>query len=219
MPTDANTLIRNDYRPIPGWSLIVFGLALPVIGFAVVRLLPNKEMLTVLGAFFLIGLLSVIVAVAPLGKAAFPALGLRPANWKYPVFGALGTLFLSVAVSQVGIEPQGMKQVIEVVREPHELVLSLLLLSVLAPIVEELVFRGLLYGWVAGRWGGTAGLVVSSLAFAAAHYEPAHVILVLPLGFLFGWLRWRTDSLLPSLFSHIVNNGFALLAAVYLPNV
>ncbi len=219
MPTDANTLIRNDYRPIPGWSLIVFGLALPVIGYAVVRLLPNHEMLTVLGAFFLIGLLGVIVAVAPLGWAAVPALGLRPANWKYPVFGALGTLFLSVAVSQIGIEPQGMKQVIEVVREPHELVVSLLLLSVLAPIVEELVFRGLLYGWIAGRWGGTAGLVVSSLAFAAAHYEPAHVVLVLPLGFLFGWLRRRTDSLLPSLFSHIVNNGFALLAAVYLPGV
>jgi len=192
---------------------------LPVIGFAVVRLLPNREMLTVLGAFFLIGLLAVIVAVAPLGKAAFPALGLRPANWKYPVFGALGTLFLSVAVSQIGIEPQGMKQVIDVVREPHELILSLLLLSVLAPVVEELVFRGLLYGWIAGRWGGTPALIVSSLAFAAAHWEPAHIILVLPLGFLFGWLRRRTDSLLPSLFSHIVNNGFALLAAVYLPNV
>jgi hypothetical protein len=212
-------LIQKDYSPVPGWSLIAFGLALPVIGYAVVRLLPNREMLTVLGAFFLIGLLAVIVAVAPLGKAAFPALGLRPANWKYPVFGALGTLFLSVAVSQIGIEPQGMKQVIEVVREPHELILSLLLLSFLAPIVEELVFRGLLYGWVTGRWGSTAGLVVSSLAFALAHWEPAHVILVLPLGFLFGWLRRRTDSLLPSLFSHIVNNGFALLAAVYLPNV
>jgi membrane protease YdiL (CAAX protease family) len=219
LPSDANPLIQQDYRPIPGWSLIVFGLALPVIGFAVVRLLPNREMLTVLGAFFLIGLLAVIVAVAPLGKAAFPALGLRPANWKYPVFGALGTLFLSVAVSQIGIEPQGMKQVIDVVREPHELILSLLLLSVLAPVVEELVFRGLLYGWIAGRWGGTPALIVSSLAFAAAHWEPAHIILVLPLGFLFGWLRRRTDSLLPSLFSHIVNNGFALLAAVYLPNV
>ena len=219
MPSDANPLIQQDYRPIPGWSLIVFGLALPVIGFAVVRLLPNREMLTVLGAFFLIGLLAVIVAVAPLGKAAFPALGLRPANWKYPVFGALGTLFLSVAVSQIGIEPQGMKQVIDVVREPHELILSLLLLSVLAPIVEELVFRGLLYGWIAGRWGGTPALIVSSLAFAAAHWEPAHIILVLPLGFLFGWLRRRTDSLLPSLFSHIMNNGFALVAAVYLPNV
>jgi hypothetical protein len=212
-------LIQQDYRPIPGWSLIVFGLALPAIGFVVVRLLPNREMLTVLGSFFVIGLLAVIAAVSPLGKAAVPALGLRPVNWKYPVFGALGTLVLSVAVSQIGIEPQGMKQVIEVVREPHELILSLLLLSILAPIVEELVFRGLLYGWIAGRWGGTAALVVSSLAFAAAHWEPAHIVLVLPLGFLFGWLRRRTDSLLPSLFSHIVNNGFALLAAVYLPGV
>ena len=219
MPTDANPLIQRDYRPVPGWSLIVFGLALPVIGYVVVRLLPNREMMTVLGAFFLIGLLAVIVAVAPLGKAAFPALGLRPANWKYPVFGALGTLFLSVAVSQIGIEPQGMKQVIDVVREPHELILSLLLLSVLAPIVEELVFRGLIYGWIAGRWGTMAGFIVSSLAFAAAHFEPAHIVLVLPLGLLFGWLRRRTDSLVPSLVAHILNNGFALLAAVYLPDV
>jgi membrane protease YdiL (CAAX protease family) len=44
-------------------------------------------------------------------------------------------------------------------------------------------------------------------------------VLVLPLGLLFGWLRRRTDSLLPSLVAHIVNNGFALIAAVYLPGV
>ncbi|TMJ25962.1 MAG: CPBP family intramembrane metalloprotease [Alphaproteobacteria bacterium] len=212
-------MIRKEYRPIPGWSLIVFLLALPVVGFVVVRFLPDQEMMTVLGAFFAIGLLAVAVAVAPLGRAAPPALGLRPANWKYAVFGALGTLALSVAVSQLGIEPQGMKQVIEVVREPRQLVISLLLFAVLAPLVEELVFRGLIYGWVAGRWGSVPALVVSSLAFAAAHFEPAHIVLVLPLGLLFGWLRRRTDSLLPSLFSHIVNNGFALLAAVYLPNV
>ena len=127
--------------------------------------------------------------------------------------------FAAVAVSQLGIEPQGMKHVIDVVREPRQLVISLLLLAVLAPLVEELVFRGLLYGWIAGRWGSLPALVVSSLAFAAAHYEPAHIVLVLPLGLLFGWLRRRTDSLLPSLFAHVVNNSFALLAAVYLPDV
>jgi membrane protease YdiL (CAAX protease family) len=219
LPSDANPLIHNNYRPIPGWSLLAFLAACPLIGLLGVRFLPDQEMLTVLGAFFAIGLAAVLVAVAPLGKAALPALGFRPANWKYPLFGALGTLALSVAVSQLGIEPKGMKQVIEVVREPRQLVISLLLLAVLAPLVEELVFRGLLYGWVAGRWGSLPALVVSSLAFAAAHFEPAHIVLVLPLGLLFGWLRRRTDSLLPSLFSHIVNNGFALLAAVYLPDV
>jgi len=185
----------------------------------VLRFLPNHEMLPILGAFFAVGLLAVIVAVAPLGKAAGPALGLRPANWKYPVLGAVGTLALSIGVSQIGIEPEGVKQVIEGVREPRQLMLSLLFLALLAPVVEELVFRGLLYGWIAGRWGSWPALIVSSLAFAGAHWEPAHVVLVLPLGLLFGWLRRRTDSLLPSLFSHVVNNGFALLAAVYLPGV
>jgi membrane protease YdiL (CAAX protease family) len=214
---DANPLIQKDYRPIPWWSLVIFLVALPAIGVGAVRLMPDRETITVLGTFFAIGLLAVIVAVAPLGWAAIPALGLRPVGWKYPVFGALGTLALSVAVSQIGVEPEGVKQVVELL--PGRLGISLLLLAVLAPIVEELVFRGLLYGWVAGRWGSLAGWIVSSLAFAAAHVEPAHVIMVLPLGILFGWLRRRTDSLLPSLVAHIVNNGFALIAAVYLPGV
>jgi uncharacterized protein len=209
-------LIIKDYRPIPGWSLLLFGVALVAIGFVVLRFVPLQEMLPLLGAFFAIGFLSVVVAVAPLGRAAIPALGLRPANWKYVVFGALATMALSVAVSQVGLQPEGMKQVFEIVRDLNQLTLSLLLLAVLAPLVEELVFRGLLYGWLAGRWGKNVGWIVSSIAFAAAHAEPAHIVLVFPLGLLFGWLRQRTDSLLPSLVAHIANNSLALVAAAYL---
>ncbi len=209
-------MIIKDYRPIPGWSLILFFVALAAIGFLVLRFVPPHDMLPILGAFFAIGFLAVVVAVAPLGRAAIPALGLRGAHWKYVVFGALGTMALSVAVSQVGLQPEGMKQVLDIVRDVHQLALSLLLLAVLAPLVEELVFRGLLYGWLAGRWGKNVGWIVSSLAFAAAHTEPAHIILVFPLGLLFGWLRQRTDSLLPSLVAHIANNGLALVAAAYL---
>ena len=214
----------RDYRPIPGWSLLLFVVALLVvvallaIGFVALRFVPLYDMLPVLGAFFAIALLSVVVAVAPLGLAAVPALGLRGANWKYVVFGAVGTMALSVAVSQFGLQPEGMKQVFEIVQSPGQLGLSLLLLAVLAPLVEELVFRGLIYGWLTGRWGKTVGWIVSSLAFAAAHTEPAHIVLVLPLGLLFGWLRQRTDSLLPSLVAHIANNGLALIAAAYLEN-
>jgi membrane protease YdiL (CAAX protease family) len=209
-------LNNQDYRPIPGRSLLLFVAALLVIGFAVARIVSLTEMLPILGAFFAVALLSVVVAVLPLGRAAIPALGLRPANWKYVVFGALGTMVLSVGVSQFGLQPQGMKQVFEIVHDLGQLGMSLLLLAVLAPLVEELVFRGLLYGWLAGRWGKTVGWIASSLAFAAAHTEPAHIILVLPLGLLFGWLRQRTDSLLPSVVAHIANNGLALIAAAYL---
>lgn len=216
MPTDVNPLNQNSYRPIPWWSLAIFVVATPAIGFLAVRLLPDREMLSILGAFFGSALLGVAVAVAPLGRDALPALGFRAVGWKWPVLGTLATLVLSIGVSQLGIEPQGVKQVVKGL--PGNVLANLVLLALLAPLVEELVFRGLLYGWVV-RWGGLAAWLVSSLAFAAAHYEPAHVVLVLPLGLLFGWMRWRTDSLLPSLVAHILNNAFALIAAMYAPGL
>jgi membrane protease YdiL (CAAX protease family) len=223
LTADTNPSSHKEYRSIPGRSVLCF-LAVCAAGYLALLVMaqwlrPEISMMQGLGIFFAIGLVAVAVAVRPLGPAAGPALGLRPVTWKYPLFGAIATLALSVGVSQFGIEPEGMKQVLEVVRAPRELLVSLLLIGGLAPLVEELVFRGLLYGWIAGRWGSIAGLVVSSLAFAAAHYEPAHIILVLPLGVLFGGLRWRSGSLLPSLVAHMANNSFAVLAAAFLSDL
>lgn len=218
MSSDGNLLIKNDFRPISGRTLLLFVAALLVVGALAAWFLRSHPhgLIGILALFYAGGLLAVVLAVLPMGRDAPPALALRKAGWRYAVFGALGTLVLSVAVSWVGPEPEGMKQVIELAQDRGKLLPSLFAFALLAPMVEELIFRGLLYGWVESRWGSMVALVVSSLAFAAAHYEPAHILLVLPLGFLFGWLRRRTNSLAPSLVSHIVNNGFAVLSAAYL---
>jgi len=208
-------LIQNDFNPIRGWAILIFLLALPLLLVPAVWLVRGYGPLVVITAFFGIGLIAVAAAVAPMGRAALPALGFRSVGWRPVVLGVLVTEVLSVAVSQLGIEPEGMKEVSKIAREPG-FVGSLLAMAVLAPLVEELVFRGLLYGWLAGRWGTIVAWIVSSLAFAAAHVEPAHAILVLPLGLWFGWLRRRTDSLWPSLVAHMVNNGLAVVAAAYL---
>jgi membrane protease YdiL (CAAX protease family) len=216
LASEYKPLMEKDYRPIPGWAILLFLAALAVLCFLIVQFVPGRAALTILGLFYAVGFCAVLVAVAPLGQAALPALGIRQAGWRPVVLGVIGTLALSVGVSQLGLEPKAMKEAVDIVRQPGALARSLIILSVLAPMVEELVFRGLVYGWVAGRWGTVPAWLVSSIAFALAHYEPAHIILVLPLGLLFGYLRRRTDSLLPSLAAHIVNNGFAVLAAAYL---
>jgi membrane protease YdiL (CAAX protease family) len=218
LSSDANQLTQNDFRPISGWTLLLFLAVLTVLAALAVWLMRGQPfgLIRILALFYGVALLAVFLAVLPMGRDGLPALGLRPAGWRYAVFGALGTLALSVAVTSVGPEPEGMKQVMELAQDPGKLLPSLLAFALLAPVVEELVFRGLLYGWIEGRWGSKVALVVSSLAFAAAHYEPAHILLVLPLGFLFGWLRRRTNSLAPSVVSHIINNGFAVLSAAYL---
>ncbi len=92
-------------------------------------------------------------------------------------------------------------------------VLTVLVVGVLAPVVEELIFRGVVYGYVEGRFGGMAALIVSALLFAAAHIEPAHVAVVLPTGILLGWARMRTGSTWPAIAAHIANNTVATVLA------
>lgn len=212
MTVDANPLIQNDPRPIRGWSILAFLVALPLLLTPAVWLLGERSMLAMLALFFISGLIALVIAVSPMGWRALPALGFRPARFWTVVLGTVGALVVSIAVSQLG-EPEGVKQALDVARTPSLFVASMAVMALLAPLVEEAVFRGLLYGWVAGRWGTTIAWLVSSILFAAAHVEPAHALLVLPLGLWFGWLRRRTDSLWPSLVAHMVNNGLAVAAA------
>ncbi|GEP55812.1 CPBP family intramembrane glutamic endopeptidase [Reyranella soli] len=212
MTAGANPLIQTDSKPIRGWSILVFLVVLPLLLAPAVWLLGNRDMLAMLALFFISGLIALVIAVSPMGWRALPALGFRPARFWTIVLGTVGALVVSIAASQLG-EPEGVKQVLDVARTPSLFVASLAVMALLAPLVEEAVFRGLLYGWVAGRWGTTVAWFVSSILFAAAHLEPAHVLLVLPLGLWFGWLRQRTDSLWPSLVAHIVNNSLAVVAA------
>lgn len=217
MADSSNSLFQKDLCPVPGWSILAFLAAGGLIGGPAIWLLPDRSMMPLLTAFFGTGLMAVLISVSPLGLAGgIQALGLRGVGWRPVALGVVGTTVLSFAVSQIGIQPEGVRQVTDAVRDPAVLIPTLLILALLAPVVEELVFRGLLYGWVAGRWGPLPAFLVSSLAFAAAHVEPAHIALVLPLGLWFGWLRWRTNSLLPSLVAHVINNGLAVIGAAYL---
>jgi membrane protease YdiL (CAAX protease family) len=213
---DHNVLMENDNYRIRWWSLAIFVVVLPALLGPSVWLLGSRGMLPTLTAFFGSGLLAVAIAVFPLGRRAVAALGFRAVGWRPIVLGTLVALLISVAVTQIGVEPEGIKQAMEIAREPPMFAASLLVMGALAPLVEEMVFRGLLYGWLAGVWGTTAAWLISSVCFAAAHIELAHVLLVLPLGLWLGWLRRRTDSLWPSLVAHMVNNGLAVAAAALL---
>ena len=94
-----------------------------------------------------------------------------------------------------------------------------------APLVEESIFRGFLWrGWNASRLGARGTWLLTSLAFCAYHIPKvigasplqAGIILFedLLLGLLFGWLRWRSGSVLPSMAAHFANNAIPPVAAL-----
>jgi membrane protease YdiL (CAAX protease family) len=205
----------NTSRRLSGWSMLIFLVVAPAIGLVAFWLLPERTNLSVLATFFGTCLLALAIAVLPLGRDAPAALGLRPVGWRPIVFAVLGTTFLSFVVSQLGPQPEGVREVTQGIQGAQAL-RTLAVLGLLAPVAEELVFRGMLYGWLAGRWNNLVAFILSSLAFAAAHTEPLHILMVLPLGFWFGWLRWRTGSLVPTIVAHIINNTIAVSAATFL---
>ena len=83
-----------------------------------------------------------------------------------------------------------------------------LLLAVLvgAPLVEELVFRGLLWSSLEERLSPRAVWVITSLGFAAYHMDPLHSVAILATAFVLGWLRLASGSLWPGVLAHFANN-------------
>jgi hypothetical protein len=82
-------------------------------------------------------------------------------------------------------------------------------LVVLAPIVEELLFRGLLYRYLRGRTGIVLAVALSALVFAVLHVV---IPPLLVMGIVLAILTERTGSLLPGIVLHATNNAMVVLA-------
>jgi membrane protease YdiL (CAAX protease family) len=81
----------------------------------------------------------------------------------------------------------------------------------IAPFVEEMLFRGYLQKVLEDNWQDvTKAVLVTSLLFAFVHLNLYWVVQIYLLGLVLGYLAWRTNSILPSLILHALNNGFAV---------
>lgn len=85
-----------------------------------------------------------------------------------------------------------------------------IIVGLLAPFAEELVFRGAvlrsLLRWNSNQW---IGIALSALLFAVIHMNPAQMPHAFLIGLLLGWMYWRTDSIVPGVVYHWVNNTVA----------
>lgn len=91
--------------------------------------------------------------------------------------------------------------------------------GLLAPLAEEMVFRGAilrsLLRWKQNPW---VGIAISALLFAVVHMNPAQMPHAFLIGLLLGWMYWRTDSIVPGVVYHWVNNTVAYVMYNLYPN-
>jgi membrane protease YdiL (CAAX protease family) len=84
-------------------------------------------------------------------------------------------------------------------------------LVVVAPITEELLFRGVVLRGFLARYGKTKAILGSAALFGLIHGIPWQILPAFILGLFFAWWTVETGSLWPALVFHAFTNGFAFV--------
>jgi membrane protease YdiL (CAAX protease family) len=92
------------------------------------------------------------------------------------------------------------------------------MIGILVPAAEELLFRGLLYGWLRGRWGVAVSSVVSAGLFALAHANLRMGLQIFVIGIVLAVLYERSRTVLAPIVAHATINTLSILAIVAYAN-
>tara|TARA_B100000029_G_scaffold203559_1_gene201668 strand:+ start:3496 stop:4110 length:615 start_codon:yes stop_codon:yes gene_type:complete len=94
---------------------------------------------------------------------------------------------------------------------PVALGLAIISTVIIAPIAEELMFRGYLLDSIRKMHGDGVAVVISAIIFGLVHFEPYTIGMAAIGGLVYGYIRVRTGSLWPSIVGHMIWNGIALV--------
>lgn len=121
------------------------------------------------------------------------------------IFGSM--YVLNVAMEWLPLPDLMENTFLEMSNEP----LGVLSMALVAPLVEEMIFRGTIQGYLMRRCRNPwTAIIASALIFGAIHMNPQQVVYAFLLGTIFGWIYYRTRSLMPVILGHVLNNSVAV---------
>jgi membrane protease YdiL (CAAX protease family) len=84
---------------------------------------------------------------------------------------------------------------------------------VIAPLVEEIFFRGFVFTGLREKYGWVAAALISAALFAVVHLQPLTMLPIFLMGLIFAYLYQRTESIWPAMIMHFATNTLGLAAA------
>jgi membrane protease YdiL (CAAX protease family) len=227
----------------PFWSygdlLIFAGLAIPcmLLGFGAVRAtfwlfhlhptVKTWELLAeqVTGYGLLFGMLVVLFRVQ-YDRPFWRSLGWVTPG--LPLFSiAMGGVGLALAVLLLGAlihTPHTENPLTNLLKDPTSLALVAIFGTIIAPVCEELVFRGFLQPVLVRSLGTVGGILAASVPFGLLHFSEygnswRHVLLISISGVAFGWVRQVTGSTKAAAAMHSAYNAFQFVLLIMAKNL
>ncbi|MFC4324321.1 CPBP family intramembrane glutamic endopeptidase [Litchfieldia salsa] len=132
---------------------------------------------------------------------------------------SLGGVFLAmlaqgiaanIEIQVFGIEPgsENTQQIMELVRMTP---LLIIVVSIIGPILEEIIFRKIIFGTLYKRFNFFISGLLSSVLFAAVHMEFEHILLYSAMGFTFAFLYVKTKRIIVPIFAHVAMNTLVVV--------
>jgi uncharacterized protein len=218
---------------ICAWFAVQFAVIIVVIVWRDTIAPGTVDMHKMANDGFLLAFVTIAAAPAWIGVSALAA---RLRGWRAREYLALvvprrgevafGILFLATLLIAsdlftllVGREvvPGFMREAYLSARNSGSLALFFLAVVIVAPISEEIAFRGFLFRGLSASWLGVSGaLVATSAAWAAMHvqYDTFTLAQIFLIGLLLGWIRWASGSTLLTIMLHMLANFIACIQAV-----
>lgn len=218
------------YKPSLGqsWWLFALLLAGSLVGGGIQLLWRDApQSLT----YFVMMMIPVLWC-AMMGRHAALA-GVRPLALNQPHFGKLpvAVFFLLAALALLSLSvviepttsfipmPDSIKAIFEQAFVNSKLWDMVVSTCILAPLLEELLCRGMMLRGMLTRMKPGWAIFWSSLIFAVMHLNPWQSIPAFLIGLLLGWVYWRTHSLWATIFLHCLNNSLSTAISRLWPDV
>lgn len=92
------------------------------------------------------------------------------------------------------------------------IILAVFTVVIVAPLAEEIIFRGLLHRLASSMWGAVPAALISALVFGIVHGEPWFLFGLVGVGFLLAFIYEATGSVTACWVAHAVHNSISLWA-------
>lgn len=122
------------------------------------------------------------------------------------------SVFLSVMIAYLkGGDYLDLNPLMDIMTDSN-MILRILYASLVAPVVEEIIFRKLLLNKLR-RYGDVPAILISAIAFGLFHMNIAQMFYATALGIIFGYLAIRTNSIRYNILLHILINSMGVVIA------
>lgn len=96
-------------------------------------------------------------------------------------------------------------------------ILGLLVTGIVAPIFEEILFRGLIFGELKKITSVKLAILIQAIIFGVYHFNFIQSSYAVVIGVILGYVCYKTNSLLSSILLHITFNSFSLIIIKFIP--